>query len=113
MHELSIATSIIKTTENEVDISIGEKVTEIILEIGKLSGVEIQSLHFVWELAAKNTVLEDSKITIFEPEGIAICAECDTEYKLEKIYDPCTKCNSPFKKIISGKELKIKKLIIN
>lgn len=113
MHELSIATSIIKITENEVDISIGEKVTEIILEIGKLSGVEIQSLHFVWELAAKNTVLEDSKITIFEPEGIAICAECDTEYKLEKIYDPCTKCNSPFKKIISGKELKIKKLIIN
>ena len=113
MHELSIATSIIKITKNEVDISIGEKVTEIILEIGKLSGVEIQSLHFVWELAAKNTVLEDSKITIFEPEGIAICAECDTEYKLEKIYDPCTKCNSPFKKIISGKELKIKKLIIN
>jgi hydrogenase nickel incorporation protein HypA/HybF len=113
MHELSIATSIIKTTENEVDVANGEKVIEIILEIGKLSGVEIQSLHFVWELAAKNTVLEDSKITIFEPEGIAICAECDTEYKLEKIYDPCTKCNSPFKKIISGKELKIKKLIIN
>ncbi len=113
MHELSIATSIIKTTEDEVDAANGEKVIEIILEIGKLSGVEIQSLHFVWELAAKNTVLEDSKITIFEPEGIAICAECDTEYKLEKIYDTCTKCNSPFKNIISGKELKIKKLIIN
>ena len=113
MHELSIATSIIKTTENEVDAANGEKVIEIVLEIGKLSGVEIQSLYFVWELAAKNTVLEDSKITIFEPEGIAICAECDTEFKMEKIYDSCPKCNSPFKTIISGKELKIKKLIIN
>lgn len=113
MHELSIATSIIKTTENEVDVINGEKVLEIVLEIGKLSGVEIQSLLFVWELVAKNTVLENSKITIFEPEGIAICAECETDYKLEKIYNSCPKCNSPFKKIISGKELKIKKLIIN
>ena len=113
MHELSIATSIIKTAENEVDVTTGEKVLEIVLEIGKLSGVEIQSLLFVWELVAKNTVLENSKITIFEPEGIAICAECETEYRLEKIYDSCPKCNSPFKKIISGKELKIKKLIIN
>lgn len=113
MHELSIATSIIKTTENEVDAVNGEKVIEIVLEIGKLSGVEIQSLYFVWELAAKNTILEDSKITIFEPEGIAICAECDTEFKMEKIYDSCPKCTSPFKTIISGKELKIKKLIIN
>lgn len=113
MHELSIATSIIKTTENEVDVANGEKVLEIILEIGKLSGVEIQSLYFVWELAAKNTVLEDSKITIFEPEGVAVCAECETKYPLEKIYDSCPKCNSPFKTIISGKELKIKKLIIN
>lgn len=113
MHELSIATSIIKTAEKEVQDNGGEKVLEIYLEIGKLSGVEIQSLYFVWELSAKGTVLQDSKITIFEPEGIAKCAECETDYKLEKIYDSCPKCNSLFKNIISGKELKIKKLIIN
>ncbi|HSN48555.1 MAG TPA: hydrogenase maturation nickel metallochaperone HypA [Flavobacterium sp.] len=113
MHELSIATSIIKTVEKEVEDNGGEKVLEICLEIGKLSGVEIQSLHFVWELSAKGTVLQDSKITIFEPEGRAKCAECETEYALEKIYDSFPKCRSPFKNIVSGKELKIKKLIIN
>lgn len=113
MHELSIAISIIKTVEQEVRDNGGDKVLEIHLEIGKLSGVEIQSLQFVWELSAKGTVLEDSKITIFEPEGKAQCAECDTEFALEKIYDSCPKCKSPFKNIISGKELKIKKLIIN
>lgn len=113
MHELSIATSIVKTAEKEVQDNGGEKVLEIHLEIGQLSGVEIQSLQFVWELSAKGTVLQDSKIIIFEPEGRAKCAECETEYTLEKIYDSCPKCNSPFKNIISGKELKIKKLIIN
>jgi hydrogenase nickel incorporation protein HypA/HybF len=113
MHELSIVTSIIKTAEYELETSGGGKIVAIVLEIGKLSGVEIQSLHFIWELCAKDSVLEDSKVTIFEPEGKAICAECETEYRLEKIYDSCPKCNSPFKTIISGKELKIKKLIIN
>jgi len=96
-----------------VENSIGGKVLEIYLEIGKLSGVEIQSLHFVWELSANGTVLQDSKVIITEPEGKAKCAECETEYLVEKIYDSCPKCNSPFKSIISGKELKIKKLIIN
>ncbi|MDD5149928.1 MAG: hydrogenase maturation nickel metallochaperone HypA [Flavobacterium sp.] len=113
MHELSIATSIIKTAEKEVENGDGRKVLEIYLEIGKLSGVEIQSLNFVWELSTNGTVLQDSKVIITEPEGKAICAECDTEYPLEKIFDCCPKCNSPFKNIISGKELKIKKLIIN
>jgi len=113
MHELSIATSIIKTAEQEVLNNNGGKVLEIYLEIGKLSGVEIQSLHFIWELCSNGTVLQDSKVIISEPEGIAKCAECDTEFKLEKIYDSCPECNSPFKNIISGKELKIKKLIIN
>ncbi len=113
MHELSIATSIVKTAEKEVRDNGGEKVLEIHLEIGKLSGVELQSLLFIWELSAKGTVLQDSKLTIMEPEGIAQCAECETEFALENMYDSCPKCQSPFKKIISGKELKIKKLIIN
>lgn len=113
MHELSIVTSIIKTAEKEVETNGGGKIVEIYLEIGKLSGVEIQSLNFIWKLCAKDTVLQDSKVTILEPEGSAKCAECDTEFKLEKIYDSCPKCDSPFKNIISGRELKIKKLIIN
>lgn len=113
MHELSIATSIVKTAEKEVRENGGEKVLEIFLEIGKLSGVELQSLRFIWELCTNETVLQNSKLTITEPEGIAQCGECETEFALEKIYDSCPKCNSPFKNIISGKELKIKKLIIN
>ena len=52
MHELSIVTSIVKTAEYEVENSNGGKVLEIHLEIGKLSGVEIQSLNFIWELCA-------------------------------------------------------------
>lgn len=112
MHELSIATSILKTVENEVEKIKGKDVKEIFLEIGKISGVEIPSLDFVWGSCMKNSVLENAKVHITEPEGLAKCAECNHEFNISKIYDSCEKCGSPFKEIITGQEMKIKKLII-
>lgn len=113
MHELSIATSILKTAEDEVAKIKGKNVAEIFLEIGKISGVEISSLEFVWEACMKGSVLEKAKVNISEPEGLAKCAECSNEFKIVKIYDFCPECNSPFKEILKGKEMKISKLIIN
>ena len=113
MHELSIATSILKTAQNEVEKIKGKKVEEIFLEIGKISGVEISSLEFVWEQCMKDSVLDGAKVHITEPEGFARCAECNHEFKISKIYDSCERCGSPFKEIVTGQEMKIMKLVIN
>ena len=112
MHELSVVSSIIKTAHDEVDKINGKEVLEIHLEIGKLAGVELDSFHFVWPQCAKDTVVENATVIINEPEGKARCIECNTEFLIEKIFDSCPNCNGPFKEIVSGKELKIKKLII-
>ena len=113
MHELSIATSILKTATQEVEKIKGKKVEEIYLEIGKISGIEIPSLEFAWEQCMKDSVLENAKVHITEPDGFARCAECNHEFEISKIYDSCERCGSPFKEIITGQEMKIKKLIIS
>ena len=113
MHELSIATSILKTATQEVEKIKGKKVEEIFLEIGKISGIEISSLEFAWKQCMKETVLDGAKVHINEPKGYARCAECDHEFEITKIYDSCPKCSSPFKEVITGQEMKIKKLIIS
>lgn len=113
MHELSIATSILKTATQEVEKINGKKVEEIYLEIGKISGIEIPSLEFAWEQCMKDSVLENAKVHITEPDGFARCAECNHEFEISKIYDSCERCGSPFKEIITGQEMKIKKLIIS
>ena len=58
MHELSIALGIVKIAEDETKKANAKKVTKIELEIGELSGVEIESLNFVWQSAIKDSVLE-------------------------------------------------------
>jgi len=112
MHELSVVSSIVKTAEQEVAKINGKKVLEIYLEIGKLSGVEMDSFYFVWPQCIHNSVLEQAQLFIDEPLGKALCAECGTAFAVEKLFDSCPNCNSPFKEILVGKELKIKKLII-
>jgi len=112
MHELSIATSILKTAEREVENSGGHAVKEITLSVGKLAGVEIDSLKFIWGACMKHTVLEKAEIVLLEPKGKAVCMECGTVFALSKLYDSCPKCGSYFREIMSGKELKINKLII-
>ncbi len=110
MHELSIAMGIIKIAEQETKKANKTAVDVIELEIGSMAGVELDSLEYVWETAIKDTVLENAKLEIDFIQAKAICLECETEFNMNKMYDSCTNCNSHFKNIIQGKELRVKAL---
>lgn len=110
MHELSIALGILKIAEKEAAKANAKKVEVIELEIGTLAGIEFDSLDFVWPSAVKNTVLEhaDRKMNIIQAK--AKCIDCDYVYNINKYYDSCPICDSSFKGIIQGKELRVKSL---
>lgn len=112
MHELSIALGIVKIAEDESAKANANFVKAIELEIGSMSGIEMDSLDFAWPVAVKDTVLENAKRHIDYIEAKARCLECETEFDIEHIYDECPKCKSYFKDIIKGKELRVKALEI-
>jgi hydrogenase nickel incorporation protein HypA/HybF len=110
MHELSVALGIVNIAENEIKKAQATSVEVIELEIGVLAGVELESLDFVWPTAVYNTVLEKAEKKINVIEGKAKCIDCDTVFKIEKLYDACPNCQSYLKGIIQGKELRVKAL---
>ena len=112
MHELSIAMGIVELAEKEAQKAGGTEIEVIELEIGKLSGVEKEALDFAWPVATKNSMLANAKVKIDSPAGRARCLECNFEFDVENLYDSCPKCNSYFKDIYQGKELRIKSIII-
>jgi len=112
MHELSIALGIVKIAEEESKKAAARKIVSIELEIGSMSGIELDALEFAWPVAVKDTVLEEAKREIDWVKAKARCVDCDFEYDVEHSYDNCPICNSYLKEIYQGKELRVKSLEI-
>ena len=108
MHELSIAMGIVNIAEKACKDANKSSVTRIGLEIGKLSGIEISALNFVWPAAVERSVLERAEKEIEVIDGEATCLECGTSYRVQNHYDACPSCGSYFKDIRKGNELKVK-----
>lgn len=110
MHELSIVMGILKIAENEAKKAGATKVDLIELEIGTLSGIELDALNFAWSRAIQDTVLATAEKKIDLIEAKAQCMECDHIFSLKQVYDPCPNCNNYLKGILQGKELRVKAL---
>ena len=67
MHELSIALGIVELAEKQAKKAGGTEIEIIELEIGKLSGVEMEALDFAWPVATKDTMLENAKRKVQNP----------------------------------------------
>ena len=110
MHELSIAMGIVAIAEKEAEKAKVSEIKAIDLEIGTLSGVEIDSLNFAWPMAIANSVLENAEKRIHIINAKAKCMDCDYDYDIENLFDTCPKCGSHFKNVYQGKEMRVKSL---
>jgi len=113
MHELSIAMGIVDIANKEAVKHHVSNIELIELEIGTLSGIEMESLNFVWPLAVNGTVLEHAEKKIDVIKGKARCLDCGCDYDLDNIFDSCPECKSYFKDIYHGKELRVKAIVVN
>lgn len=112
MHELSIVLSIVETAEEESRKHHARAVEQIDLEIGDLAGVDDHALQFAWEVGVKNTVLEKAKYEIHKVKGWAQCINCDCEFELKELFNPCPLCGEYLVSILRGKEMKIKSITL-
>lgn len=112
MHELSIAISIIEIAEKEAKAANANSISELVLDIGTQSGIEMYALEAALEMAVMNTSLEKAKIQINQIQAEAKCKDCFEVFTIENIFDPCPKCGGFYHEIISGKDMKVKSLLI-
>jgi len=112
MHELSIAQSIVELAEEQVRNHQAQCIEELELEIGSLAGVELQSLEFALESCVKGTMLENARIVRHDIAGEGRCGDCETIFPTNALFNPCPVCGSYAVKIIKGKELRIKSIVV-
>ncbi len=109
---MSIALSIIDAVEAKATEEGAGRVSEVELLVGRLAGIEPESLRFCFEAAAKGTVLDGARLAIEAPEGVGECLECATRFPVSFYYAECPACRSLRVRIVSGEEFKIKSFTI-
>mgnify|MGYP000240557882 CR=1 FL=1 len=112
MHELSIVMSIVDTVEKEREKQQADTVESIELDIGMLSGVEMDAFYFAWEAGVGKTLLEKATLKVNRPPAKAKCSACEKIFVAESSFDACPECGNPFCEIVSGKELRIKRMTV-
>lgn len=112
MHEMSIALSIVEAVEAKARKEGAGRISGIDLVIGKLAGIEPESLKFCFSAAAKGTLAEEALLAVDEPEGLGECGECGAMFPVSFYYAECPVCRSLRVKIVSGEEFVIKSITI-
>lgn len=112
MHEMSIALSIVDLAEEQAKRAHAGKVVEIELDIGSLSGIEIEALNFALEIAVKETLLEAARIKINRIEAVSECLTCGNTFVSEGFIHLCPSCRKTNIRILRGKEMQVKSLLV-
>jgi hydrogenase nickel incorporation protein HypA/HybF len=104
VHELAITQSIVDQVAERLA---GQRITDVALEIGPLSGVVADAVRFCFDLVTVGTALQGASLHIEEPDGRAHCTTCEAEFGVRDLLLLCP-CGSADVRIVSGDELLIK-----
>jgi hydrogenase nickel incorporation protein HypA/HybF len=107
VHELSITRNVVAIVSER---AVGQRVTRVRLEIGRLSAVVPDAIRFCFDICAKGTPLEGAELEIVEIAGRGLCGACGTECVLAVPAGRCSACGALSLSVIAGEELKIKEM---
>ena len=104
MHELGLAQQVVEIC---AAASGGDRITRIVLEIGRLSAVLPDAMRFCFDAATEGTVAEGAVLEIVEIPGLGRCRACGRETEMDRPFARCA-CGETDFELLAGDELRIK-----
>jgi len=112
MHEMSLAEGILQIVEDAAAQQGFQRVTEVRLEIGALSGVEVDALSFCLDVVLKDSVADGARIELEKLPGRGYCLGCGETVPVNALYEACPKCGSYQVQATGGMEMRVKDLLV-
>lgn len=113
MHELSLACNLIESADAAARQAGATRVNAVYLRLGRLAGVVGDALQFGYDIAAKGTLLEGSRLMIEEVPAMIFCEACKCDIELPDAQNfCCPRCGTPSRQLRQGKEIEIRAIEI-
>ena len=87
-----------------------QKVRKVMLEIGRLSGVQAEAMSFCFDVVMADSPAAGAILEIEEIPGRAWCPGCAAEVEIESRIEPCPGCGGMPGRVLQGTEMRIKGL---
>lgn len=111
MHELSLIESALALVERSVTEHHATRVERIVLRVGALAGVDVDSLRFAFAAAAPRTVAADAVLEIEELAARVHCAGCERDFAGDGSFVfQCPQCGALSADIRQGRELELSRI---
>lgn len=110
MHEMSLCMSMLELVEEQAMANDCQTVSQIWLEVGALSGVEVDSFKFCFDVARKQTVAKDCILHIIKKPTKMLCMDCDFQDMVEQRLQRCPACHGYVLTYSGGNEFRLKEL---
>ncbi len=110
MHEMSLCEGMRQVIEEQAHAHNVARITRVRVEIGRFAGVEVDALHFAWDVVMRGSAAEGAELVTLELPGRALCYDCMKEVEIENRLDPCPSCGGGKLMPQGGDEMRIKDL---
>ncbi len=113
MHEMALAESVLGIIEEHAQRDRFDRVRTVRLEIGRMAGVEVESLRFCFEAVSRGSVAEAAALDIVELPGAGWCLTCSKAITLDEVASACPRCGSYQVQVTGGTEMRVKELEVD
>jgi len=110
MHELSVAQSILDSALRHAEERGFQRILSVHLKIGRLSGIEVESLRFCFEVLSAETMARSADLTVDLLPIRGKCRQCGREFNLEEVDFVCPGCHNRDIEVVSGTEMLMDKM---
>lgn len=110
MHEMSLAEGVVQLIEDAAREQAFGKVTAVWLEIGQLSGVEVEAMKFCFDVVTRDGIADGARLEIIATPGTGWCMQCSKNVPMSEVFGECPDCGSHQMQVTGGTEMRVKEL---
>lgn len=111
MHEMTIVANVLEIAHRQATAAHAARINKVVLEVGTLAGVEVESLRFCFG-AARSGLSAHAELEIREVPGRGLCPGCGATADVSEPAAVCNACGRVLE-ISGGRELSVASLNVD
>ena len=113
MHELSITKNLLEIVKDKSSEAKAQKVGQISIVVGELSGVEMECIQFYFDILKKDYNLEEAVLNFCNVPSLLKCRTCGQEFHAEDLPWICPGCGGYSLEILKGSECYVESIEVD